>query len=831
MARIVTHTGEFMSKGGTLYRVDIWRKGDEQPSISQPAELRFEAVEPLVIDWGETSKETPICGSTATLSIESPGDRTYIGLYTVKPGAVGLDVYREGALYWCGTLDPESYEEPYERADLYPVSLTFSDFGMLDRVAFTPTLPVLSLRKILEQGMRLVGLEALSLDVTRIALRTKEGKSVAEELCAKAANFVDEEGKPMTMREALEAMLQPCGLKLMQRSGRLWLYDLQGLYALAPTRWTEWSSDKQRLAVDKVANAVTLNFSPYAQTKILDASDLKFTKRVNVADALKGSDGAAGRWVVFTDKKAAERALAPTAEEWEKDKARQKEAEFMMVRGDYGAFRIVPLRGGTEAVGVMSSYMNPDESGMQRFEVNDSGMTAMAHRSSRVYLPPLKTLAALSPAERAEVEAREKAELDALWKSIEEEARVWTATGIAPKRDYIPPVSVPRLRIKMECLMDVRYNPFAEAPKPDATDEDGNDGGTYNWMKRVAAWCFTPMKVALYDSATARTPVKTYSNEVAASFETENPFVLEPSDGWKEGEDGLLWLAYYPDSGSIAEDSALLKGWATNKPCIGRPDRSTTNLDEFGRRIGIWGIWITLSPDYDSDEGRAKYKWLQRLSGEFIEYPQEGGWLEISYGGGMLIHDYQGEGKNGDALKQGEDNFKNMARLRALGVADKLRWLLFKAPEVEVVRNWGDFGTVTVDDVETRATLHPDAREELKFSLKCGTLPNNDTEGEAVACGVYVNRMGMPLRQLKRAERVDSPERLFINSLYSQYATRCARISGEAAIDPEGLARYREHAQGNSALFIATATRQDLMEDCGDVTLVRLINEHYRPTF
>ena len=182
-------------------------------------------------------------------------------------------------------------------------------------------------------------------------------------------------------------------------------------------------------------------------------------------------------------------------------------------------------------------------------------------------------------------------------------------------------------------------------------------------------------------------------------------------------------------------------------------------------------------------------------------------------------------------MKQGHDEFKDMRYLRQMGLEDKLQWLLYKAPEVEVVRDWGDFGTVTVDDVETRTTLHPDAREELKFNLKCGTLPNNDTEGEAVARGVYVDKKGRPLRQFKRAGQTDAPERLFINSLYSQYATRCEKISGEAYIDPEGLASYKEHAQSPAARFIATATRQDLMEDCGDVTLVRLINEHYRPTF
>lgn len=826
MARIVTHTGEFMSKGGTLYRVDIWRKGDEQPTNSQPEELRFEAVEPLIIDWGETSKETSICGSTATLSIESPGDRTYINLYTVKPGEIGLDVYREGALYWRGTLDPESYEEPYERAELYPVSLTFSDFGMLDRVAFTPSVAIVSLGVLLMQGARLVNLGDLPLDDSLVALSTVEGKAVAEELCAKAANFVDEEGKPMTMREALEAMLQPCGLKLMQKSGRLWLYDLQGLYALAPTRWTEWSSDKQRLAVDKVANAVTLNFSPYAQTKILDASDLKFTKRVNVADALKGSDAKEGRWVVYSDKREARLARRGG----DILSGRDAMAEFLFTL-DGSKFRIIPLRGGTEAVGIRNPVGRPEGKEFEGMEKKSVWAWHEYHATTRrVYLPPLKTFQLLSEEERERLKAEEKQrekEAAALkaWSYI---SRLTSAFGWGDALIAAPrPESKPMLRIKMECLMDVRYNPFAEAPKPDATDEDGNDGGTYNWMKRVAAWCFTPIKVALYDSATARTPVKTYSNEETATHQTNNPFVRSKKEGWKAGDAERLWLAYYPDSGSITEDSALLKGWATNRPCIGRPDLSA-KMRGAADPVTPSGFWI---PAYDSDGGRNAFKWLQRLSGEFIEYPPEGGWLEISYGGGMIIHDYKGEGENGKAVMHGSAAFTDNRYMREFGLDDKLQWLLFKAPEVEVVRNWGDFGTVTVDDVETRSTLHPDAREELKFSLKCGTLPNNDTEGEAVARGVYVNRTGKAVRLLKRADRVDSPERLFINSLYSQYATRCARISGEAVIDPEGLARYREHAQGNSALFIATATRQDLMEDCGDVTLVRLINEHYRPTF
>lgn len=75
-------------------------------------------------------------GSTATIQIESPGDRTYEDLYTIDVGKIRMDVYRNNSLYWSGALDPEFYEEPYERARHYVVSLTFSDFGILGRLKY-----------------------------------------------------------------------------------------------------------------------------------------------------------------------------------------------------------------------------------------------------------------------------------------------------------------------------------------------------------------------------------------------------------------------------------------------------------------------------------------------------------------------------------------------------------------------------------------------------------------------------------------------------------------------------------------------------------------------
>ena len=112
-------------------------------------ELRFPYEEPLTIEYAETSKEDVICGATATLSIISPGDRTYEDLYTVTAGDIVMNVYCNNALYWSGTLDPEFYEEPYADFDHYVVSLTFSDFGILDRFKYDLS-GLLSIKTILD---------------------------------------------------------------------------------------------------------------------------------------------------------------------------------------------------------------------------------------------------------------------------------------------------------------------------------------------------------------------------------------------------------------------------------------------------------------------------------------------------------------------------------------------------------------------------------------------------------------------------------------------------------------------------------------------------------
>ena len=128
------YKGEFYSRENVHWKIHILSR--EQIGAGNIGMLQFAADEPLMFEWDDESKEVPLCGSTATLTLISPGDRTYANLYTEDPTALRLDAYRNGVLYWSGCLDPEFYEEPYSQSSNYEVSLTFSDFGALDRLRY-----------------------------------------------------------------------------------------------------------------------------------------------------------------------------------------------------------------------------------------------------------------------------------------------------------------------------------------------------------------------------------------------------------------------------------------------------------------------------------------------------------------------------------------------------------------------------------------------------------------------------------------------------------------------------------------------------------------------
>ena len=266
MAMGLRYMGEFLSRKGVVWRVEILQD-NYSGNVGQ---LTFEADEALVINWKHTDKEEVICGSEATLKIESPGDRTYEDLYTIEVGKIRMDVYRENGLYWSGTLDPEFYEEPYEKARYYVVTLTFSDFGILDRLKYNlsgmQTLEAILLDAI-DRSKVCASLLANSYCTTYFA--GTNTKATLSALSMRSENFYDEDAEPSTLKEVVTGILQPLAMKMIQRNGHIYIFDLNGLYTLAQSRAITWDGDSQTMGVDKVANNVKVNFSPYSSSEAL----------------------------------------------------------------------------------------------------------------------------------------------------------------------------------------------------------------------------------------------------------------------------------------------------------------------------------------------------------------------------------------------------------------------------------------------------------------------------------------------------------------------------------------------------------------------------------
>ena len=144
---------DFISRRGRHWHIEILQdhtRGNLHKVY--PQELSLPAYEPLVIEWDEAARHDPLRPSRATLTAESPTDRTFLHLFQAPAGSVLLNVYYHTTphsatptLYWQGYLDPELYEEPYTRASGYDVMLTFTDLGILSRMtpriwnrAYTP---------------------------------------------------------------------------------------------------------------------------------------------------------------------------------------------------------------------------------------------------------------------------------------------------------------------------------------------------------------------------------------------------------------------------------------------------------------------------------------------------------------------------------------------------------------------------------------------------------------------------------------------------------------------------------------------------------------------
>ena len=767
MAKYLRYAGEFLSRAGITWRVEILQEADE-PFVTVGV-LTFEAEEPLVIEWKKTDKEEVLCGSTATIRVESPGDRTYEDLYSIEVGKIRMDVYRAGNLYWSGALDPEFYEEPYERAYKYPVSFTFSDFGILDRLKYNLA-GMQSLYAILTDALGRSTINYTSIDQSLISSYLDSAKLTLGALRVRSDNFYDEDGEATTLKETLDGILLPLGLRLVQRNGRIWVYDLNGLYTLAQQAQIGWNGASQTMGTDKVANNVKITWNTYAQggnqaptdcwTQDVDknlininsletqsyhgSQYISFHYSTDLHDWIDATDAGFTLWLNSQGKNAE---IGPNSL-----------AKF---------FKIVEQNDGTESEGIAVFYV-----------------------SCRGYAVGNDHNGAAQIQYRGNLDGQLPGKLSSCGKKLFKSAEVW-----------LPPVdnaSDLLLRVGLNALIDCRFNPFEQAavlvkgikpgwftPGVEGVEQDQ----WQNTWKSSGTFVYIPVTIKFQPDGSNTVYVWDNRDIVARDVNSNPVTTLSQTYGsWKvyrpnDDENPPIWgyLCWYNPDDRLNDCGVL--GWKKNHPALNPHNKTATTI-------------LRKAED-----------------GQYIPYPATTGggklWLEVR-GQGWIISD--------DGTTLPPDTVLNPGDLW-----NKTWWALFQLPEFEIMNRQQFDAAINTDDVEYQAEINAAAKESITLDTICGT----HKDGVPTARGAYfLASNGKQLKQLTRAGRTTQAEELLIGTLYSQYAQRRTVLSGEADLPTGGLKAFTEQNQDGKR-FLMQGEVLDAITDTSDVTLVELRPDEY----
>jgi hypothetical protein len=703
------YRGSFVSVEGVKYDVVI--KGVDE-SVAAPGELIFAADTPVRIEWAEVDKIEPVQGSSLTLTLVSEEDRKYVDLYTVEPGAIVAEVYRDGALYWTGALDAELYEEPYAWKSDYEVEFTFSDFALLERKSWDKT-GASTMDEVLSVCLNAAGLG--DEDVVKLVsteMRSSAGNKVIDmgELWLANDNFYDEEGEAKTYREVLEAVLQPFALRMVQKGGKVYIYDLNALYAGMDAEKVWWKSDDAVFGADVVYNDVVVTFSPYADAELINGE-------LDHDDVLPGKLDSDGRlWLMSYDT------------------ANDPADGFKMWYGAQDDLGLT-LENGAMFFRIDSVYSGSDEAGVLAMCKGNNYQT-----NYNSYLCGSQPKDAYN---------------DGTHSIIKTQSAFLGYVGGA-KGKY-------QLKIELSVLFDVRYNPFESAGK---YNEEGDWGRLNDW----ANFGYIPVMLYLKD---ANGNVKYHYENVGVM--KSNGYTQNGLCGWQSGAGswGCMWLAYYDFENR--KSASGFGGWKKNRQVIG----------------------------YYRDD--LPSKWSARGEGEFIDLPEEGGWLELQIGGGLHHFDYKRSVKS--------DLF------------GKARWLMYKAPVVTFVKANGT--TMEQEDVEDTAWVNKSAKEEYSIDTIVGTLGTN--VASASARGLVMDAQYGAITEFGRAGVWDRLERLLIGTVYSQYASRKATLTGTVRLLPQ-MKVLRDEDEGvmmKNKRFVLLSESQDLMQDESEVKMAEFVADSY----
>ena len=653
--KYLRYMGEFVSVSGVVWRVEILQEADS--AFATVGALEFDIDEPLSIDWEKKSKDTVICGSIATLKVISPGDRTYEDLYSIEVGRIRMDVYRNNSLYWSGCIDTEFYEEPYEQANGYVVSLTFSDFGVLDRLKYSLA-NMQTLIDIISYCVGRSGINSSGIDDSLISTQlSPTGPALSlSDIKVRSDNFFDEDGDAASLAKVIDGILQPLALRMVQRAGKVYIYDLNGLYAKASVKQITWDGSSQTMGVDEVYNNAKITWSTYAQSGNLSpencwSESIKTDSSLMALNNLGGGskDGAnyfsyhystsLRDWIDATD-------CGFTI--W-----LAKDGQGVEIVNDKARFfKIVPQYDGTESEGVAILW-----TAYRGYKVGGSSNWS-AELKRMPYGVPTGSLVG---------------DLNNIGAAIFKTSPVW-----------VPPVDNANgllLRVGIDMLMDTRFNPFESASN---LMKGAEQKDWYNQFTSHGNFVYVPVTIKYQPDGSDT--VYVWTNQTIVSTNVSSPVTTLAATYGR-------WVAYTSDSNPNAwgylayydakdrKNTCGVLGWKKNRPAINPHNKGTISI-------------LTNAE-----------------AGQYIPYPNFGGggklWVEVRSGGWQISD-------GGKTLQN--VNYNNPKELWG-----KCQWILMKMPQIEIMNNSQFDQGLNTDDVEYSAEINSAAKEEIKIDTICGT--------------------------------------------------------------------------------------------------------------
>lgn len=831
------YEGSFLSHSDVSWTVKIFQVAEE--AFPEVGELRFDAEEPLVVEWEDVKKQGTVQGSTLTLQLDSPSDREYVHLYTISPRGVQVRVFRQEVLWWVGVMDSELYEEPYERENHYTVTLTFSDFAIADRLLLDKTGTVTLfelLHSLFKRGalyttegdaMQEVEEEFLDrLDTSLISTtlpEEEEAKLTPQRVAVSVSSFKEDEEEPETLRGALEKVMQPLGLRLVQKAGKLWLYDLHGLYLFGQRRPVTWNGAEQTLSVDSVMKAVSIKFKPEDE----DAISPDVATPLLYKGGCNGRAGYVNSYVFYSNQRAENdwhaefgifngHSAANTATEnlglshvLLLDSSMGSGPAYIHPRAAYA--RIVQCFSGDrkdfvlwrtqpDLAPVVNAYNTGYVYGVRTEIVQkgkdylrlDSDAAAVpaanffANNADRSLLGTDNVLLRTDPVYLPKIDETTTDSRYPKFVSVNKDG-TWNFSM------FTGPVFTYGLRLSIPLLVSPRYNLFGG-------DEDWNDKLNAQLLTDNLRAIFLPVRVRLRDSNNIviyhwdNYMMEGADKEVA--IDTNKP--LDMKDQWMTGdyEDGEWALLTYAEFENDA-----------NRPTgVKFSSSAQTNKGQV----------------YAAAEYLNKYK---RYDGEILPYPPEAGFLEIEVGAGLrflTVFDYPYGNLNGvDAYftdrgliyadhhheKTNKNKFgdlENLAKrpayynwlLRTIGVEmPKLTPVIRRSYPFAPFEDESDgtFEELAANEDKGEARyegyIDSDAAELISIDNKIGTRSVETPNPTGLLLSAQTLRQ---LRKIRRADIADAPEWLLAATLFSHHDSPHLILSGEAVADPEGPAAYTD---------------------------------------